>query len=167
LSRWKNRHGIRELHVSGNILSDDNVASDDFKTKFEKFISDEDLMPCQIFDANETGLNYKMFPKKTLASKLDSVAKGHKVKKERVTLRPCSNASGDLKFPLLVIGKSAKPRAFKNVNMSALPAQYTSQKSAWMNGNIFKNWFFKTFMPTTKTFLKQKKTSRKSCIVYR
>ncbi|XP_025420067.1 jerky protein homolog-like [Sipha flava] len=105
---------------------------------FVNFI-DEDLMPCQIFDANETGLNYKMFPKKTLASKLDSLAKGHKVKKERVTLRPCSNASGDLKFPLLVIGKSAKPRAFKNVNMSALPAQYTSQKSAWMNGNIFKN----------------------------
>lgn len=121
LSRWKNRHGIRELGVSGEILSGDNVASEDFKTKFEKFISDEDLMPCQIFNADETGLNYKMLPKKTLASKLDSVAKGHKVK--RVTLLPCSNASGDLKFPLLVIGKSAKPRAFKNVNMSALPAQ--------------------------------------------
>ncbi|KAF0703573.1 jerky protein-like, partial [Aphis craccivora] len=74
LSRWKNRHGIRELGVSGEILSGDNVAT----------------------------------------SKLDSVAKGHKVKKERVTLLPCSNASGDLKFPLLVIEKSAKPRAFKN-----------------------------------------------------
>jgi hypothetical protein len=36
-------------------------------------------MPCQIFNADETGLNYKMLPKKTLASKLDSVAKGHKV----------------------------------------------------------------------------------------
>uniref|UniRef100_A0A2S2QI26 Jerky-like n=1 Tax=Sipha flava TaxID=143950 RepID=A0A2S2QI26_9HEMI len=121
-------------------------------------------MPCQIFNADETGLNYKMLPKKTLASKLDSVAKGYKVKKERVTLLPCSNASGDLKFPLLVIGKSVKPRAFKNVNMSALPAQYTSQKSAWMNGNIFKNWFFETFVPTTKTFLKQKKLPEKAVL---
>ncbi|XP_025425198.1 jerky protein homolog-like [Sipha flava] len=99
-----------------------------------------------------------------VASKLDSVAKGYKVKKERVTLLPCSNASGDLKFPLLVIGKSVKPRAFKNVNMSALPAQYTSQKSAWMNGNIFKNWFFETFVPTTKTFLKQKKLPKKAVL---
>jgi len=63
-----------------------------------------------------------------------------------------------------VIGKSGKP--FKNVNMSALPAQYTSQKSAWMNGNIFKNWFFETFVPTTDIF-ETEKTSRKSCIVYR
>ena len=83
------------------------------------------------------------------------------MKKERITLLPCSNASGDLKFPLLVIGKSAKPRAFKNVDMSALPAQYTSQKSAWMNGKIFKNWFFETFVPTTKTFLKQKNFQKK------
>jgi len=105
-----------------------------------------------------------MLPKKTLAPKLHSVAKGHKVKKERVTLLPCSNASGDLKFPLLVIGKSAKPRAFKNINMSALPAQYTSQQFAWMIGNIFKNWFFETFVPTTKTFLKQKKLPKKAVL---
>jgi len=44
LSRWKNRHRIRELGVSGEILSGENVASEDFKTKFEKFIRDEDLM---------------------------------------------------------------------------------------------------------------------------
>jgi len=69
LSRWKNRHGIRELGVSGEILSGDNVASEDFKTKFEKFISDEDLMPCQIFNADETGLNFKMLPKKNISLK--------------------------------------------------------------------------------------------------
>ncbi|XP_060855612.1 jerky protein homolog-like [Metopolophium dirhodum] len=87
------------------------------KLKFDMaFVNlvDEDLMPCQIFNAHKTGLNYKMLPKKILASKLDSVAKGHKVKKERVTLLPCSNVSGDLKFQLLVVGKSAKPRTFKN-----------------------------------------------------
>lgn len=68
-------------------------------------------LPRQDFNADETGLNYKMLPNRTLSSKLDSVAKGHKVKKEQVTFLPCSNASGDLKFPLLVIEKSAKPRA--------------------------------------------------------
>lgn len=87
------------------------------------------------------------------------------MKKERVTLLPCSsNASSDLKFPLLVIEKSARHRAFKNVDVSALPAQYTSQKSAWMNGNIFKNWFFEKFVPTTKKFLKQKKLPEKALL---
>ena len=43
LSRWKDRHGVRELGVSGEILSGDNVASEDFKVKFEKFVSDENL----------------------------------------------------------------------------------------------------------------------------
>jgi len=45
--------------------------------------------------------------------------------------------------------------------VSTLPALYTSQKSAWMNGNIFKNWFFEKFVPTIMTFLKQKKLPEK------
>lgn len=99
-----------------------------------------------------------------LVSNLDYVGKGHKVKKERVTLLPCSNASGDLKLPLLVIGNSAKPKAFKNVNVSALPAHYTLQKSAWTNGNIFKDWFFIKFVPTTKKFLREKKLPEKAVL---
>ncbi|KAJ8883226.1 hypothetical protein PR048_015066 [Dryococelus australis] len=56
------------------------------------------------------------------------------------------NASGDLKLPLLVIVKSAKPRALKHVNLNVLPAHYKSQISAWMNGQIFKDWCFKKFV---------------------
>lgn len=89
-----------------------------------------------------------MLPTKTLASKLDSIVKGNKVKKERVPFMRCSNPYGDLKFPLLIIKKSAKSRAFKNANLSVLPAQYTCQKSAWMNSNNFKNCFFEKFVPT-------------------
>lgn len=81
-----------------------------------------------------------------------------------MTLLPCSNASGDLKLPLLVIAKSAKPRALKNVNVNALPAQYTSHKSAWMNGKIFKDWFFEKFVPTTKKFFREKKLPEKAVL---
>ena len=42
--------------------------------------------------------------------------------------------SGTEKLPLLVIGKSAKPRAFKN---KELPVSYKSNKKAWMTGRIF------------------------------
>ena len=81
-----------------------------------------------------------------------------------MTLLPCSNASGDLKLPLSVIAKSAKPRALKNVNVNALPAQYTSHKSAWMKGKMFKDWFFYKFVPTTKKFLREKKLPEKAVL---
>ena len=46
--------------------------------------------------------------------------------------------SGTDKLPLLVIGKSARPRCFKNVK--SLPAIYESNRKAWMTSDIFKNW---------------------------
>lgn len=50
-----------------------------------------------VSDVDETELSYKMFSKKTFASKLDLVAKGHQVKNERVTFLLCSIAIGVLK----------------------------------------------------------------------
>ena len=44
-----------------------------------------------------------------------------------------SNASGTEKLPLFVIGKSAKPRCFKNAR---LPVEYAANKKAWMTGNF-------------------------------
>jgi len=42
------------------------------------------------------------------------------------------------KLPLLVIGKSKNPRAFKNI--SRLPVEYVANKKAWMTGLIFEDW---------------------------
>lgn len=152
LSRWKDRHGVRQLSVTGESLSGAVDDSEDFK-KFEKMFNNEKLSPAQIYNADETGLNYKMLPTKTLASKLDDAARGHKKNKERVTVLVCSNASGTHKLPLVLIGKSANPRALKNIKRSALPLHYASQKSAWMSANIFKDWFFHHFVPAVKIFL--------------
>ena len=44
------------------------------------------------------------------------------------------------KLPLFVIGKSMKPRAFKNVTG---PVEYTANKKAWMTGAIFEGWMRK------------------------
>ncbi|GFU05084.1 jerky protein homolog-like [Trichonephila clavipes] len=75
--------------------------------------------------------------------------------KDRVTLMACSNAFGNHKLPLMVIGKSAKPRDFKNVNMKSLPVYYRSQKKAWMNAMLFKEWFHDQFVPAVKKFNKE------------
>nr|XP_042911148.1 jerky protein homolog-like [Parasteatoda tepidariorum] len=70
-----------------------------------------------------------MLPSKSLASKEENSAPGHKKRKERLTILACANASGNHKMKLTVIGKSAKPRALKNITKEALPVHYTNQKN--------------------------------------
>ncbi|XP_050299542.1 tigger transposable element-derived protein 6-like [Anthonomus grandis grandis] len=40
----------------------------------------------------------------------------------------------------LVIGKTAKPRAFKNINVKELPVTYRWNKKAWMTGELMAEW---------------------------
>ena len=60
-----------------------------------------------IFNADETGLFFRMLPNQTLAT---SVRKGTKKDKERITLLLTANAAGTEKLKPIVIGKSAQPR---------------------------------------------------------
>ncbi|XP_030763564.1 jerky protein homolog-like [Sitophilus oryzae] len=96
-----------------------------------------------------------MLPSKTLASRQEKSAPGHKRSKERLTIMTCSNASDNHKIPLMVIGKSAHPRALKVISPKALPVYYKSQKSAWMDATLFTNWFKEEFVPSVTKFLKR------------
>jgi hypothetical protein len=40
----------------------------------------------------------------------------------------------------LIIGKSSKPRCFKNVNINNLPMKYCSNPKAWMLITVFQDW---------------------------
>ena len=66
-------------------------------------------------------LYWKVLPRKTLASGSETSALGFSTQKQRLSVLACSNASGDQKLPLAVIGKSKNPRALKGVNMATLP----------------------------------------------
>ena len=50
--------------------------------------------------------------------------------------------SGTEKYPLLVVGKSKKPRCFPT-DPKYLPVDYDHSKNAWMTGNIFQRWLQK------------------------
>ena len=99
LHRWKKRHGIRHVIIVGEKLSADDGAAKDFVVqKFEKLVTEHNLVADQIYNVDETGLNYKMLPKKTLAAKNELVL-GTKLAKDRLTIATCSNASGNHKMP--------------------------------------------------------------------
>ena len=104
----------------------------------------------QIYNADETGLLWKCLPDRTLVSCREKSAPGFKKSKDCLTVLGCTNATGTHKLKPVMIGKFAKPRCFKNVNMDALPVIYKSQRNAWMNSEIFAEWFKKDFVPAAK-----------------
>ena len=59
---------------------------------------------------------------------MKKMAPGRIISKDRVTINVCANAAGSIKLPLQLIGKSLRPRAFKNIKNENLPVKYFAQK---------------------------------------
>ena len=65
---------------------------------FLSYVEEENLTLDQIFNCDESGLYFHLFPEKTLAAAYKKSAIGSK--------NACSNASGSIKLPLQPIGKA-------------------------------------------------------------
>lgn len=63
---------------------------------------------------------------------------------QRMTVLTCANAAGNHKWKLVMIGKSRNSRVLKNVKVI-----YKSNKCAWVNGELFKDWLESHFAPKT------------------
>ena len=88
----------------------------------------KNYLPRDIFNADETGMFFRALLDKTLTLKQEKCV-GGKLAKERVTILHWINMHGD-KEKLLVIGKSRKPRAFKNISINNLPVIWRSNRKA-------------------------------------
>uniref|UniRef100_A0A5S6QSY9 DDE-1 domain-containing protein n=1 Tax=Trichuris muris TaxID=70415 RepID=A0A5S6QSY9_TRIMR len=135
--------------MHGEKMSSDESSASKFKDKLKRYLDEEGYDEDFIYNADETGLKWKTLPKRTLASRAEDASAGCKASKG-VTVMICANSSGTHSIPLLVIGKSKKPKCFKHAKN--LPVVYRSQKKAWMNGVIFMGWFENTFIPEVKKF---------------
>lgn len=62
------------------------------------------------------------------------------MKKEKITIVFCTNASGNHKLLILFIHKYANPQALKHCTNS-LPVTYKVQQNAWINENVFQEWY--------------------------
>jgi hypothetical protein len=76
-----------------------------------------------------------MKPSSSLVEKGEKCV-GGKLSKERITVLVGANMEG-AKLPLVVIGKSANPRCFKN---KRIPVKYYTNKKAWMTGSLFASY---------------------------
>jgi hypothetical protein len=126
--RFKKRYNLHNVKLVGESASADCEAAKKFVVDFQKILNDEEYLPEQVFNADETGLNWKKMPTRTFISKDEKKASGYKVVKERLTLLFCGNASGDKFLKPMLIYKSENPRALKGKDKNKLPVYWRSKK---------------------------------------
>lgn len=162
LSRFKKRHGIRILTISGEKLSCDDAQISIFCEKFKQIVQENNYLPEQIYNCDETGLVYKGLPNKTNVVRDERSAPGRKAQKERVTLMPCVNATGNHKLQLIMIGKAARPRCFKNIT---IPLHYRASRHAWQTTLLFREWFTDQYIPEVTAHLNSKNLPVKALLL--
>ncbi|XP_069168380.1 tigger transposable element-derived protein 7-like [Procambarus clarkii] len=138
--RFKERHGIINKKICGEALSADVGSINAFKYKLSQHMVSNNLSWFQVYNADETGFNWKCLQKNTLASRLEESIPGRKVSKERISALLCGNADGSHRTKCAIVGKSANPRALKNC-MNRLPVVYYNTKNACFTQIIFEDWF--------------------------
>ncbi|XP_063243689.1 tigger transposable element-derived protein 4-like [Bacillus rossius redtenbacheri] len=133
IDRFRQRHNVVYKVVCGESKSVDEETADVWKnTSLKEQL--EGYSAKDVFNADETGLFYCVLPNKTLCFKGEK-CHGGKLSKNRITILLLTNADGSEKFPLFVIGKSKKPRCFKNIK--TLPTLYEANNKSWMTGSLF------------------------------
>ncbi|XP_070384481.1 tigger transposable element-derived protein 4-like [Dermacentor albipictus] len=134
LSRFKARHDIVAKVIFGEAAAVDPLTTSSWLLTNKVL---DQYKPSDIYNADEPALFYEMLPSKTLDLKGQKCLRG-KHSKRRVTILLRTNMDSTDKRPLLVIGRSKKPRCFKGNRR--LPVQYTANLKAWMTRAIFGSW---------------------------
>ena len=136
LEKFRKRHNISYKAVCGEAAAVDKEAVEAWKAKLPGIIAKYESR--DIFNADETGLFFRVLPNKTMAFK-DEICTGGKISKERLTVLLCCNMEGDFERPL-VIGKAKRPRAFKKLDVSKFPVEWYWNTKAWMTTTIMTSW---------------------------
>ncbi|KAL4141823.1 hypothetical protein QTP88_004380 [Uroleucon formosanum] len=139
LEKFRKRHNISFKSICGEASAIDRIAVEDWKKKLPNVIDKYEKR--DIFNADETGLFFRVLPNKTMTFKNETCS-GGKVSKDRLTVLLCCNIIGEFERPL-VIGKAKRPRAFKKLDVNKFPVDWCWNKKAWMTTQIMTDWLMK------------------------
>ncbi|CAB5393057.1 unnamed protein product [Rhizophagus irregularis] len=117
--RFKKRNGLQRVKFSGEANSAPIETLPEERVRLRALLAKYDKE--DIYNADETGLFFRMEPNQTLST---GAVAGRKMDKSRVSVLFCANATGSHKI---------RP-------LSTLPVIYRANSKAWMRSDIFIEW---------------------------
>lgn len=154
LDRFKIRNGIKLCGLREVKTESDINAVAPFKVALKSDMEFFGLSLDQIYNADEADLFWKMLPNPE--SDVNEVKASVRAYRERMTVLCCANATGTHKLPLVCIGRGKKTRTFTAQEVRTMPVTYFSQETAWMDHEIFREWFHSHFVPSVRQNLRYK-----------
>ncbi|XP_020850419.1 LOW QUALITY PROTEIN: tigger transposable element-derived protein 5 [Phascolarctos cinereus] len=113
----------------------------------------------QIYNANVTGLYWKLLPEQAAPpGEGDCGSGGQRWRGDRVTVLLAANLTGSHKLKPLVIGQLPDPPSLRHHNQEKFPASYRYSPDAWLSATLLRGWFFEEFVPGVRRYL------RRSCL---
>ncbi|XP_053322327.1 tigger transposable element-derived protein 5 [Spea bombifrons] len=165
--RWQKRHGISSQRIYGE--------SEARATEIGPIVvyperpktptGDGGYGDEQIYNANLTGLYWKLLPDQTRQVTLGKQPDGYKKVKDRVTILLAANLTGNHKLKPLVVGKPQDPPSLGRCNQDKFPAAYRHSKTGWMTPELLREWFFEEFAPSVKRHLRRYGLQQKAVLL--
>ena len=142
INRFTKKFRISLKSTSGEAGYVSQTTVEEWLPKLKELIQSYDRKDVLNFD--ETGLFWKLLPKKSYVIKGSKHIGGKKSKKRITIALGCSFTSEKLKP--LIIGNPLNPRCFKDLkyDINSLGVHYFSNKTAWMTKIIFNKWLKKS-----------------------
>ncbi|XP_054008894.1 jerky protein homolog-like [Hylaeus anthracinus] len=145
LKIFKKRHNIHLVDMQGENADTNLLAAEKFQDELRNMLINKDIDEEDVYTIHGTSLLWKALPERTLVHEGEEVKEG-KIRKDRVTVAFCANATGTHKLPVLFVHKNANPRALKHCKHN-LPVVYKYQKNAWINDDLLNDWYIHHFKP--------------------
>lgn len=134
LNKFISRNNITFRALSGESADVDENVVNSWQTNLDNVCAG--YKPEDIFNIDETGLNYRQIPKKSYVQKGDT-CKGGTNSKIRLTVCLFVNFAGDRENPI-VIGNAKKPRSFGRIDVEKTHnIMWRHNKTSWMTSIIF------------------------------
>ncbi|XP_032710502.1 tigger transposable element-derived protein 1-like [Lontra canadensis] len=148
LARFKRRYGVNNGKLAGEASSADEAA-EEFKKYLVSVIQEKGYVEEQVFNADETGLFYKDFGKRTYVTQMACKARGFKPFQDYATLLLCANAKGDFKYKPLMVYRAQNPPALTGKSVNHIPVHWRWNRKAWRTSD----WLHNCFIPEVECYL--------------
>lgn len=164
--RWQKRHGISSQRIYG----EPEIRSTDIETVVvcpeeqpKTPANDGGYGDEQIYNANITGLYWKLLPDQTSDIVTAKQPHGYHKVKDRVAILLAANLTGNHKLKPLVVGKLQDPPSLQY--QDKLPATYRYCQKARMTPHLLTQWFFEEFVPGVKRYLRRCSLQQKAVLL--